>query len=119
MLTRHERWEVRQPARHDGTELGRTRCRCRCVLVRAGPFYRAWWYWQRGHIHLTRWLSRHGDNEAVAPAVHRPDVPLPPSAVANGFAGFRYTVGQRRVRDKLLGPELREQLLLGDNLVRM
>ena len=82
-----------------------------CIgLIQAGPLCGQAWHRCRRVLHLgfRPLLHRHRDNEAVAPAVHRPDGPLSPATIPNGFADPRDTIGQRRVRHELLGPELRE-----------
>ena len=60
-----------------------------------------------------------GCHEAVAPAVQGVDKPLCLPSIARG-ATDRFDAGvQRRLAHNLLGPEMLQQLLLGDNAVVM
>ena len=57
-------------------------------------------------------VDRHRGDEAIAPAAHGLDVALGLARIAQGFAGLGYTVRQRLIRHKLLGPQVRHQLVL-------
>src|SRR5262245_37571686 len=69
---------------------------------------------------LYRWLhSADLRNEAIAPPVERFDAVLRPPTVTNGLARRHNAVVQRHLTDKLVGPELFQELVLRDHPLTM
>src|SRR5262249_44582060 len=62
---------------------------------------------------------RHRGHEAIAPTVPRLDHALRLPRVSNCPAGLLNTRLQRRLANELLGPQVLEEILLGDNAVAM